>query len=142
VAAPAVAEITQAETQRRARLLTVRSYEVDLDLTRGEVVFGSRTVLRFDCTEPGEQVHADLIAAAVHAIALNGQALDPALVYANGRIALPGLAASNELVVLADCAYTTSDWRGCSASAPTRSAWRWPPGHSRRLVSSLGRNEL
>jgi aminopeptidase N len=108
VAALAVADITQAETHRRARLLTVRSYDVDLDLTRGESVFASRTVIRFDCAEPGEQVHADLIAVAVHAVELNGQAVDPQLVYADGRIALPALAASNELVVRADCAYTTS----------------------------------
>ena len=108
MAALAVAEITQAEAQRRARLLAVRSYAVDLDLTRGESVFGSRTVIRFDCAEPGAEVHADLIAAAVHEITLNGSPLDPARACAGGRIALPGLAATNEPVVLAECAYTTS----------------------------------
>ncbi len=104
----AAAEITKAETRRRAALLTVGSYDVALDLTKGETDFGSRTVIRFGCAEPGAEVHADLVAAAVHEIVLNGVPLDPVRAWAGGRIALPGLAASNELVVSADCAYTTS----------------------------------
>ncbi len=103
-----IAEITRAETRERARLLHVDSYDVTLDLTRGDKVFGSTSVIRFDCTEPGAASHADLVAEAVHEIVLNGEPLDPAA-YAGGRIALPGLAARNELRVVADCAYTHSD---------------------------------
>ena len=47
------AEITRAETAERARLLSVDSYAVSLDLTRGGEVFGSTSVLRFGCAEPG-----------------------------------------------------------------------------------------
>jgi Peptidase M1 N-terminal domain len=102
------AEITRAETGQRARLLRVRSYDVALDLTRGTETFGSVSVVRFDCAEPGAASHADLAARAVHEITLNGVLLDPAAVYANSRIALPALAARNELRVVADCAYTGS----------------------------------
>ena len=102
----ATAEITRDETARRARLLRVREHDVRLDLTRGEEVFGSDSVIRFDCAEPGADSYADLMAARVHEITLNGVPLAPADVYADGRIALPGLAASNELRVVADCAYT------------------------------------
>jgi aminopeptidase N len=101
-------EITRAQTRERARLLLVRSYDVDLDFTQGPDTFESVSVIRFDCHEPGSTTHADLIAAGVRAITLNGVPLDPATAWANGRIALPGLAARNELRVTADCAYTRS----------------------------------
>ena len=102
------AEITRAETSRRARLLRVRSYDVALDLTRGEKVFGSVSVIRFDCAEPGAASYADLVPHAVREITLNGVPLDPAAVCAQGRITLPALAAHNELRVAADCSYTGS----------------------------------
>jgi len=102
------AEITRAETSKRARLVGVHSYQVALDLTRGAKVFGSVSVVRFDCAEPGEVSYADLVADAVHEITLNGVPLDPAAVYSDGRITLPGLAARNELRVAADCAYAGS----------------------------------
>ena len=102
------AEITRAETKERARLLRVRSYDVDLDFTRGPRTFGSVSLIRFDCREPGATTHADLIAAGVREITLNGAPLDPAAVWADGRITLTGLADRNELRVVADCAYTST----------------------------------
>jgi aminopeptidase N len=101
------AEITRDETSERARLLRVESYDIELDLTRGEDVFGSVSVITFDCAEPGASTHADLIAQSVHEITLNGSPVDPATAYAGGRIALAGLAAHNELRVVADCGYGT-----------------------------------
>jgi aminopeptidase N len=100
-------EITRAECRERARLLRVRSYDVTLDLTREES-FGSVSVIRFDCAEPGAASHADLMAQAVHEIRLNGAWLEPAATWSGGRIALPALAAHNELRVVADCRYTGS----------------------------------
>jgi aminopeptidase N len=102
----AIAEITKTESGQRARLLRVRSYDVVLDLTRGANEFGSVAVITFDCAEPGASSYADLIASTVHEITLNGVALDPARACADGRIALPDLAASNELRVVADFGYT------------------------------------
>jgi len=102
------AEITRAETRERARVIRVRSSEIDWDFTRGTATFGSVSRIRFDCREPGAATHADLIAAGVREITLNGVPLDPADAWANGRITLPGLAARNELRVAADCAYTSS----------------------------------
>ena len=102
------ADITRDETRERARLLRVRSYDVDLDFTRGPETFGSVSRICFDCREPGATTHADLIATGVREIALNGAPLDPAAVWADGRITLPELADRNELRVVADCAYTSS----------------------------------
>jgi aminopeptidase N len=101
-----IAEITRAETGARARLLTVDSYAVTLDLTRGSDVFGSTSVIRFSCAEPGAASYVDLAAAAVHEITLNGAPVDPAVACADGRIALAGLARQNELRVVADCRYS------------------------------------
>jgi aminopeptidase N len=45
-------EITRAETQERARLLHIRSYDVDLDFTQGPDTFGSISLIRFVSTIP------------------------------------------------------------------------------------------
>ena len=48
--------LTRDEAAARSALITVSSYEVDLDLTaRGgdETTFSSVSVIRFDCAEPG-----------------------------------------------------------------------------------------
>jgi aminopeptidase N len=101
-----VAEITRAETRERGKLLQVHGYTVSLDLTKGDKIFGSESVISFDCSQPGASTYLDLIAEVVHEIVLNGEQVDPEVAWANGRIALAGLAASNELRVTADCAYT------------------------------------
>ena len=96
--------LTRLEAADRSATVHTRSYDVTLDLTRGETVFGSSTTVRFTSTQ-GSSTFIDLIAPVVHSISLNGRALDPAEVYADSRITLTGLAADNELVVVADCAY-------------------------------------
>jgi len=100
-----IAEITRADTAERARLICVDSYDISLDLCRGAEVFGSASAIRFSCSRPGASSYLDLVAETVREIRLNGEPLDPALVCDSGRIALTGLAESNEVFVLADCAY-------------------------------------
>ncbi|RAY11809.1 aminopeptidase N [Actinomadura craniellae] len=101
--------LTRDEARERARLLDVESYVVELDLTTGEERFGSTTVARFGCAEPGASTFIDLHGAVVREVTLNGRALDPASYDADrGRVPLPGLAADNELRVVADCAYSRS----------------------------------
>ncbi|RCV53819.1 aminopeptidase N [Marinitenerispora sediminis] len=97
--------LTRDEARERARILDVTSYDVELDLTGGDQTFASTTVIRFDSSEPGARTFVDLVAPRVRSVELNGRALDPAEVVADGRIALPELAASNELRVVADAAY-------------------------------------
>jgi len=98
--------LTREEAQRRAALLSIDSYRVELDLTASETTFPSTTTIRFSCSEPGAETFADLVHARVHEIRLNGRALDPATSYADSRIALDGLEADNELHVVADCTYS------------------------------------
>src|SRR5579863_1391994 len=100
-----VAEITRDETAQRAALLRVESYDVELDLAGGSEAVRSTSVITFDCAQPGAASYADLVAGQVREITLNGASLDPGAVYEQGRIALTGLAARNELRVVADCGF-------------------------------------
>jgi len=99
--------LTRDEAGERARLLRTESYQVELDLTGGESVFGSLTTIRFGCTRPGESTFADLTAPEVSSIVLNATAL-PLSAFDGDRIELPGLAEDNELTVRARCAYSRS----------------------------------
>jgi aminopeptidase N len=99
--------LTRDEARDRARLLNVESYQVDLDLTGDEETFRSETSVRFTATTPDAATFIDLTAPAVREIVLNGHAVDLAAFDGN-RIALAGLAASNELRVVAGCAYSRS----------------------------------
>ena len=100
--------LTRDEAATRAALLDVTSYGVELDLTTGETTFASTTTLEFTCREPGASTFADLVAPTVREITLNGRPLDPATAFADSRIALDDLEASNTLVVVADCAYSNT----------------------------------
>ncbi|MBX6766421.1 MAG: aminopeptidase N [Actinomadura rubrobrunea] len=101
--------LTRDEARERARLLSVDSYAVELDLTTGEQTFGSTTVISFGCAEPGASTFVDLHGAVVREATLNGRPLDPATYDADkGRLPLPSLAERNELRVVADCAYSRS----------------------------------
>ncbi|MEU5641601.1 aminopeptidase N [Streptomyces milbemycinicus] len=102
--------LTREEAQRRARLLSVDSYEIELDLSGAQEggTFRSVTSVRFDAAEAGDSF-VDLVAPTVHQVVLNGYELDPAEVFADSRIALSGLQQGrNELRVVADCAYTNT----------------------------------
>ena len=96
--------LTRLEATKRSATVHTRSYDVVLDLTRGETLFRSTTTVRFTAT-PGASTFIDLIAPTVRSITLNGRALDPTEVYEDSRIALMDLTADNELIVDADCAY-------------------------------------
>ncbi|HTA03062.1 MAG TPA: aminopeptidase N [Streptosporangiaceae bacterium] len=141
-----IAEITRHETSRRAELLTVHSYSVELDLTCGEKIFRSTSVIDFDCGEPGAATYADLVAEDVHEITLNGRAIDPAQACSEGRIALTGLAARNELRVVAECAYT-ADSKGMhratdSADGRVYCYTNFEPADARRVYANFEQPDL
>ena len=141
-----IAEITRAETSHRADLLTVSSYTVDLDLTCGDKVFRSTSEISFECAEPGARSYADLVAETVREITLNGEALDPDQVCAEGRILLPALAEQNELRVVADCAYT-ADSKGMhravdSADGKIYCYTNFEPADARRVFANFEQPDL
>ncbi|GIH19970.1 aminopeptidase N [Rugosimonospora africana] len=98
--------LTSAEATRRAALLRVDSYHVELDLTRGDEVFGSTTTIRFRAQSP-EVTFVDVTPRTLHAATLNGVPLDVAG-FDGDRLALREPSAENVLVIEATMAYTRS----------------------------------
>ncbi|KRA28097.1 MULTISPECIES: aminopeptidase N [unclassified Nocardioides] len=88
--------LTRAEAEHRASVLTVTSYDVELDLTVGDDVFASRTTIRF--TSNTASTFVDVKPTALHTISLDGASIDPTAL-ARGRVALTLGAGEHELVV-------------------------------------------
>jgi aminopeptidase N len=101
------ANLTRNEARARAELITVGSYQVELDLTGGDTTFRSVSTIEFDCARPDAGTFLNLAAPLVHAMTLNGVPV-PASAFDGERIALEGMAAENTLVVEAECAYSRS----------------------------------
>jgi aminopeptidase N len=101
------ANLTRDEARTRAELITVGSYQVELDLTGGDTTFRSLSTIDFDCASPGSGTFINLAAPGVRTITLNGTAV-PSSAFDGERITLEGLAARNVLVVDAECAYSRS----------------------------------
>jgi len=98
--------LTRDEAVRRASHTSGAAYEVSLDLTAAGGTFRSETTVRFACNLVGTPTFVDLDAVAVHEVVLNGKALDPSSYDAERcRFPVRGLIATNELRVVADCAY-------------------------------------
>ncbi len=68
-------------------------------------MFGSVSVVRFGCREPGAASFIELRPARLHRVMLNGQELDPGTLRGN-RLPLAGLQAVNELRVEAGMPYS------------------------------------
>ncbi|MFJ5306666.1 aminopeptidase N [Streptomyces sp. NPDC088350] len=101
-----IRSLTRTEAERRAELVVVERYDVDVDLTAlpdGPEVRCVSTVV-FTCREPGAETFVDCAAQVVSAT-LNGVALAPG---EEGRIQLPGVAAHNVLRVESVQADTTT----------------------------------
>ncbi|MDQ0678122.1 aminopeptidase N [Arthrobacter pascens] len=96
--------LTRDEARERAELIAVDSYDVSLDLTKGDKVFGTTTTVKFTAV-PGSSTFIDAVTHTVHSVTLNGTSLDPATVSDGIRIQLPDLAGTNELTVVADAPY-------------------------------------
>jgi aminopeptidase N len=105
--------LTQFEAIERARLVTVSSYDITLDLTDGlggpgEGTFRSVTQVRFTCSEPGASTFLEVAAERLRSVTLNGVEVDTSGWSAEKGLPVSGLAAENVLVVDADFAYSTS----------------------------------
>ena len=91
--------LTETEARARAALIAVDSYDVFIDLNpEAADPVRSRAEIRFGCAEPGAATFAELAATATSTV-LNGREAGAPV---DGRLALPGLAAENILVVEAE----------------------------------------
>ena len=102
--------LTRTDAEKRASLLQVSDYVVDLDLTDGggkpgEATFASTAVVTFTCNAPGSDSWIDFVGAQVASATLNGVELGVSGYREDDGIALPSLAAENELRVVATGRY-------------------------------------
>ena len=102
--------LTRTDAERRAALLDVAEYVVEVDLTDGsgapgEATFATRTTVRFACREPGAGSWIDFVGDGVESARLNGAALDVSGYREDDGITLPDLAPDNELTVVATGRY-------------------------------------
>ncbi len=98
--------LTRTEAIDRATTVDVQEYQVDLDLRATGDTFHARTVLRFTA-RPGASTFVEFEPVEVESMTLNGVDLAPDA-HSAGRLALTGLAASNELVVAAVMRYSNN----------------------------------
>ena len=101
--------LTKIEALTRSRLITVKNYDIEIDLREvaSSETFHTQAVVTF-LAEPGESSFIDAIAHTVHRVVLNGKDLPVAEVFQDSRIALSGLKADNTLQIDADFLYTNS----------------------------------
>lgn len=100
--------LTREEAATRAALVTVDRHDVELDVTTGPETFSTRSTITFTCGQPGAETFLDFVGGTVEAVSLNGTDLDPAELYADSRVRLPGLAAQNVVVVTGTGRYTNT----------------------------------
>ena len=86
---------TRAEAAERAAHLHVESYELTLDLTAGDEIFHSKTIIKFTCNRGGYDSFIDAVGKSVISATLNGAPVDTAN-YDGETIYLKNLAPSNE----------------------------------------------
>jgi hypothetical protein len=94
---------TRAEAAERAAHLHVESYELTLDLTAGDEIFLSKTIIKFTCNRDGYDSFIDAVGKSVISATLNGLPVDTTN-YDGETIYLKNLAPSNEEIK----AYLTS----------------------------------
>jgi aminopeptidase N len=104
-----VENLTRDEARERARLLSISSYDVHLDLTTAKdepTIFRSASTVLFECAQPGATTHIDITANRIITATLNGEAIDVDAAFTGQRLELPALAANNELHIVANCVYS------------------------------------
>ena len=101
--------LTRTEARGRARDITVKSYDIHIDLSavRASPTFRTVTTVHF-LTQPGESTFIDALTHRVHRVELNGVELNPHDVADGSRIVLENLQDENTLVVDADFLYTNT----------------------------------
>ena len=97
--------LTRAEAAARARVVEAPRYDIALDLTASDQTFPIATTIRFECAEPGVTTFLEFVGASVDELIVNGATLDAGSAFDGTRIALPGLAATNEVRIRATGRY-------------------------------------
>ena len=98
--------LSRHEAAERADLLSVDSYDIELDLTTSDTTFALDDDRHVHVpTSRAPTTWIDLVAPYLVSATLNGEPIDVSG-YTGQRLPLPALAAENTLVVVAECAYS------------------------------------
>ncbi len=99
-----MANLTVGDARERAASIDVSSYQIDLDLDRGEGVFGSTTVVTFTSSD-GRPTFVDIAPETLHTVELNGHTIEPSLL-SGERIPLHPTTGTNQLALTATMRYS------------------------------------
>jgi aminopeptidase N len=100
-------DLLRTEAEERHRLLSDLRYDITIDLTGRPDASAFRSVTEIDFSAmEGGSTFIDLEAESIAEIVLNGEPVDPASAFADNRVALAGLRATNHLRVVADQPYS------------------------------------
>ena len=101
--------LTQAEAIERASAIRVNAYDLDLDLTKGEVIYTSISRIAVTALGAGSEVSTflDVKPETLTSVTLDGSAL-PVSALDDGRFPLVLTAGEHEIVVIADMPYTNT----------------------------------
>ena len=99
--------LTHAEAKERTSLVKVESYDIYLDLTEGEDIFVSTTIIKFAGLQPGASTFIDAVGRSIISATLNGSPLDVSA-YDGVTVELPSIAAVNELILKIEGIYSKS----------------------------------
>ena len=139
--------LTREEATERARLLSVRRYDVDLDLSAlaGDGPLRTRCTIHFACRLPGAATFLDCAASTLAAATLNGSPLAVST-WRDGRLPLPALAAENVLTVeshQSEAARQAGVHRSVDPSDGAVYVWTtWEPDDARRVFGCFDQPDL
>ena len=98
--------IKQVEAAERSKIVKVKSYRIDLDLTTGAENFRVKTTVTFTGLKPGATTFIDCVGKRVISAKLNGADFDPK--FDGETVFLPALAADNVLEIEHEGIYSNS----------------------------------
>ncbi|MEY3156646.1 MAG: aminopeptidase, partial [Actinomycetota bacterium] len=99
--------ISRAEAAERSSHLSIKHYDVALDVTTGEETFIAKTVVTFSCNKPGYDTFIDAVGKRVISATLNGAPVDVSN-YDGESVFLKNLQAENQLVLEVEAIYSKS----------------------------------
>ncbi|NDA36640.1 MAG: hypothetical protein EBX82_04640 [Actinobacteria bacterium] len=99
--------ISRAEAAERSSHLSIKHYEVLLDVSGGAESFIATTKVSFDCNKVGYESFIDAVGKRIISATLNGQSVDVSN-YDGESVFLKNLQASNELVIEIEAIYSKS----------------------------------
>ena len=97
--------LTRQEAAERAAHLAIDTYRVHLDVTTGREHFIANVTTTFTCTTPGYNTFIDVAANKIISATLNGASVDTSS-FDGESLFINGLAATNELVIVAEMPYS------------------------------------